>query len=94
LENEFRLGIGLSSGDRIEMGKVLEPVIHAMGEEWRQFYDETFLNPDPVARLEEQLRTLYGRGEINWVICKIPPKFGAPAGFKPTVSCSVTRRFA
>ncbi len=36
-----------------------------MVAEWRQFYDETFLNPDPKARLEEQLRTLYGRGEIN-----------------------------
>ncbi len=47
------------------MGKMVDSVIHAMWEEWRQFYDENFLNPDPEARLEEQLRTFYGRGEIN-----------------------------
>ncbi len=47
------------------MGGVVDSALHAMQEELRQFYEETFLNPDPQAKLEEQLRTLYGRGEIN-----------------------------
>jgi hypothetical protein len=47
------------------MGKNADSVIHEMGEELREFFNENFLDPDPKARLEEQLRTLYGRGEIN-----------------------------
>ncbi len=47
------------------MGKIVNSVIQDMWEVWQQFYDENFLNPDPLARLDEQLRTIYGRGEIN-----------------------------
>ncbi len=47
------------------MGKLIDSVIHDMREIWHQFYDENVLNPDPKVRLDEQLRTLYGRGEIN-----------------------------
>jgi prefoldin subunit 5 len=47
------------------MRTTVDSVIHAMCQEWRKFYDDNILEPDPEVRLEEKLRILYGRGEIN-----------------------------
>ena len=49
------------------MRAAVDSVIHTMWQEWRKFYDDNFMDSDPEARLEEQLRIMYGRGEINKV---------------------------
>ncbi len=47
------------------MGRILRDLVHGVQVEWRQFYRENFLMVDPQERLEDQLRVLYGKGEIN-----------------------------
>jgi peptidoglycan hydrolase CwlO-like protein len=47
------------------MGKIINSVVEVVQEEWREFYDDNFQNPDPHTKLEERLRILYGRGEIT-----------------------------
>ncbi|MCL4562327.1 MAG: hypothetical protein M1281_17160 [Chloroflexi bacterium] len=47
------------------MGQRLNKLAHTVQVEWDQFYKENFLDQDPKERLEEQLRVLYGRGEID-----------------------------
>jgi hypothetical protein len=47
------------------MSKLIISAIQAMKNEWRQHNDNNFLMQDPEAKMEEQIRTLYGRGEIN-----------------------------
>ncbi len=47
------------------MGRLLNELARTMRVEWRQFYQENLLMEDPIERLEERLRVLYGKGEIS-----------------------------
>jgi predicted Zn-dependent protease len=47
------------------MRTTVDSVIRTMWQEWGKFYEGHILDADPEARLDEHLRILYGRGEID-----------------------------
>jgi hypothetical protein len=49
----------------VEMSKLVVKVSQIMRRKWHLLYNEHFTHPDPEERLEEQIRALYGRGEIT-----------------------------
>ena len=47
------------------MGRIIRNVVQILRVEWRRFCQDYSLVEDPQERLEDQLRILYGRGEIS-----------------------------
>ena len=47
------------------MGQILKNISHVVRGQWHEFYRNNILEQDSQERLEEELRTLYGRGEIT-----------------------------